>query len=108
MARVKVVFGIGFERWLITLQGEDIIGFAGDDFVGDLGLTAMASRRTWSIGCAIRRPSFAAYCTRIRTLLTSISSPSARTFSCVSVVSPWLTRPAIMATLKLCAESTTA
>jgi len=37
---VKVVFGIGFERWLITLQGEDVIGFVGDDFVGDLDLTA--------------------------------------------------------------------
>ena len=37
---VKVVFGIGFEGWLITLQGEDVIGFVGDDFVGDLDLTA--------------------------------------------------------------------
>src|SRR6266849_3726448 len=38
--RVEVVFGIGFEGWLITFEGEDVVGFVGDDLVSDLDLTA--------------------------------------------------------------------
>src|SRR3984893_13801354 len=37
---VKVVFRIGFERRLVALEGEHVIGFVGDDLVGDLDLTA--------------------------------------------------------------------
>ena len=35
----EVIFGIGFERWLVTFEGENVVGFVGDDLVSDLDLT---------------------------------------------------------------------
>src|ERR1700680_2633913 len=36
----KIVFDIGLEGWLVALEGEEVVGFVGDDLVCDLDLTA--------------------------------------------------------------------
>lgn len=44
----KIVDHIGFERWLIALERQDIIGLVGDDVLGDLGPSSWPASASWS------------------------------------------------------------